>query len=73
MKTNNTPKINSHKASKIPKPLHPFPLLKAPQETRVFQVFQVFLVFQVFQVFQVRFWTKKTPVFGPNRNKNGVS
>ena len=25
MKTNNTSKINSHKASKIPKPLHPFP------------------------------------------------
>ena len=25
MKTNNTPKINSHKASKIPKPLHLFP------------------------------------------------
>ncbi|MDD6831822.1 MAG: hypothetical protein PUE80_01505 [bacterium] len=25
MKTNNTSKINSHKASIIPKPLHPFP------------------------------------------------
>ena len=47
MKTNNTPKINSHKASKIPKLLHPFSLLKAPQETRVFLVFLVFQVFQV--------------------------
>ena len=33
----------------------------------------VFLVFRVFQVFQFRFWTKKTPIFGPNRNKTGVS
>ena len=33
----------------------------------------VFQVFRVFQVFQFRFWTKKTPVFGPNRNKTGVS
>ena len=36
-------------------------------------VFQVFRVFRVFQVFQFRFWTKKTPGFGPNRNKTGVS
>ena len=36
-------------------------------------VFQVFRVFQVFQVFQFRFWTKKKPGFGPNRNKTGVS
>ena len=33
----------------------------------------VFQVFRVFQVFQFRFWNKKTPVFGPNRNKTGVS
>ena len=32
------------------------------------QVFQVFQVFRVFQVFHVRFWTKKTPDFGPNPN-----
>ena len=36
-------------------------------------MFQVFRVFRVFQVFQFRFWTKKTPGFGPNRNKTGVS
>ena len=36
-------------------------------------VFQVFRVFRVFQVFQFRFWNKKTPIFGPNRNKTGVS
>ena len=33
----------------------------------------VFQVFRVFQVFQFRFWTKKKPIFGPNRNKIGVS
>ena len=33
----------------------------------------VFQVFRVFQVFQFRFWTKKTPIFGPNRDKTGVS
>ena len=34
---------------------------------------QVFQVFQVFRVFHVRFWTRKPPDFGPNRNKTGVS
>ena len=33
MKTNNTPKINSHKASKIPNPLHPFPPAQSTPST----------------------------------------
>ena len=34
---------------------------------------KVFQVFQVFQVFHFAFGPKKTPIFGPNRNKTGVS
>ena len=44
--------------------------LSPPSTNRAPTVFQVF---RVFRVFQFRFWTKKTPIFGPNRNKTSVS